>query len=390
MLSYLIKRNLRRPLSGLLVILFGLIMTLSLCALQTANEAAQARYDQMYDSIPVEVSVTNLSGTRSDNLEIPGWVMGLFDGEGVFTLDLADFVTDLQVKLRLPITEGPAHTLIGISSLEIASELSQEQNGSVIWRDGYDESILQSGDMVCIVPESLSERNKIRLVFQHKLDSGEFREYECGLTVVGTYVSDKGEGMLFCPLEVTEIIHQKLGQDRQIDAIRGRLKNNRDLAAFEKQAGYWFASPNPTGAKTPWNFGGYAYYPYALDVDDSLLKAAALSLENSLFINGVCTWLILVISAGAGFFISFLMIRQRKREIALMRTLGTGTGSILAGILVEQTALLLVGAVLGGVWFGWNPKERIGLFCGVYFAGLISALAVFLKNNLLRAIKEDE
>ena len=204
-----------------------------------------------------------------------------------------------------------------------------------------------------------------------------------------TAVSGMGSTMIFCPLAVAEEVFLGLAADREIDAISARVTDNRKLEDFRKIAGYWFAEPNPTGAKTEWNFAGYKYYPYALDIDDSLLRAAENSLENSLFINGLCTWLIFGLSAGAGFFISFLMIRQRKREIALMRTLGTGQGSIFLGLLTEQLLLVVLGIGIGGLWFRWQPAQRLLGFGFVYLLGLLCALAVFLRNNLILAIKEE-
>lgn len=391
MISYLKARLLRRPTPALAVLLFAAALTVSLCALQASNDAAEARYEELYRTLPVEVNVTNLAGTKSDDLAIPGWVLELFNGEGLFTMDLDEYVTDLQVRLRYPIMSGPGSTLIGISSLRIAPELAQENNGAVTWFPGYDESIFITEETVCIVSEQVAQQiQEAELSFIYSPDPlSPPNEHSCTLKIVGTYVSDSGSSMVFCPLAVAEEVFQGLAADREIDAISARVIDNRKLDQFRLFAASWFAEPNPTGTKTEWDFAGYKYYPYALDIDDSLLKAAENTLENSLFINGLCTWLIFGLSAGAGFFISFLMIRQRKREIALMRTMGTGQGSIFLGLLAEQMILVVLGITLGGCWFRWQPMERLTIFGGVYLAGLVTALAVFLRNNLILAIKEE-
>lgn len=391
MIPYLRARLLRKPVPSLAVLLCAAVLTFSLCALQASNDAAQARYEELYRTLPVGVNVTNLSGTKSDDLAIPGWVLELFNGEGLFSLDLDEYVTDLQVRLRYPIMSGPGSTLIGVSSLSIARELAQEHNGAVTWLDGYDEAVLATEEAVCIISEQVAgEMEEAELLFSYSRDPlSPPTTYSCTLKIVGTYVSDKGSTMVFCPLAVAEQVYRGLEADREIDAISARVIDNQKLPEFRKFAGYWFADPNPTGAKTEWDFAGYQYYPYALDTDDSLLRAAESTLENSLFVNGLCTWLIFGLSAGAGFFISFLMIRQRKREIALMRTMGTGQGSILLGLLAEQMILVVLGITLGGCWFRWQPMERLVFFGMVYLAGLLIALAVFLRSNLILAIKEE-
>lgn len=391
MISYLNARLRRRPIPALAVLVFAAVLAFSLCALEASNEAAEARYEELYRTLPVEVKVTNLAGTKQDDLAIPGWVFELFNGEGLFTLDLDKYVTDVQVRLRQPIMAGPGSTLVGLSSLGIAPELSQENNGAVTWYPGFDESVFTTEEPVCIVSEQVAEEMKeCELSFSYATDPlSPPNTYSCTLKIVGTYVSDSGSTMIFCPLAIAEEVFLGLAADREIDAISARVIDNRKLEDFRKIAGYWFAEPNPTGAKTEWNFAGYKYYPYALDIDDSLLRAAENTLENSLFINGLCTWLIFGLSAGAGFFISFLMIRQRKREIALMRTLGTGQGTIFFGLLAEQVFLVVLGIGIGGAWFQWEPVNRLSIFAAVYFAGLVTALVVFLRNNLILAIKED-
>ena len=51
---------------------------------------------------------------------------------------------------------------------------------------------------------------------------------------------------------------------------------------------------------------------------------------------------------------------------------------------------VILGAALGGGYFMWQPAARLGLFITVYFVGLTAALLIFLHNNLLSTMKEDE
>ena len=84
------------------------------------------------------------------------------------------------------------------------------------------------------------------------------------------------------------------------------------------------------------------------------------------------------------------MIRSRKKEIALMRTMGTGNLAVFFGMLFEQMACVLLGAAIGGAFSLWQPIQRIGLFVGIYAVGLMIALVVFMSTNLLSSLKEDE
>ena len=114
------------------------------------------------------------------------------------------------------------------------------------------------------------------------------------------------------------------------------------------------------------------------------------TLQKSLTISAVGTALIFLLSAGTGAVIGGLMIRSRKREIRLMRTLGTPDGRIFGSFALEQLACVVLGVVLGGAAFLWRPLEQLLLFVVIYALGLTLALLVFLRKNLMATIKEDE
>lgn len=397
------KRLRRAPLPALAVLLFSAVLAAALCFLQAENEAEQRSYEETCRTIPVTLTVCNLSGTQVSDLAAPGWVADLFSDSGKMGLGLTEYVTDLRIKSTCAIdngTEVGADFLVGVTSTQAEKRLLPENGGSVTWYSGYDDSVLSGDELVCLAPEGLTEDwdedtpgQQLKLWFYHKGrdEHGQEKEweYECFLTVAGTYRSGDGSA-LYCPYAVAELVCQKVSRDRVIDCVSATLSDNQRLAELENAADDWFAEPNATGARTPWNFADYEYYPYALDIDYSLLVKAAATLENSIFINRICTLLVFVLSAGAGFFVGFLMVRQRKREIALMRTLGARNGSVYLSFALEQMLCVVLGAFLGGAWFGWKPIGRLLIFAAIYFIGLTAALLVFLRQNLLTALKEDE
>lgn len=395
-----LKRICRVSLPTIGVILFAVIMSAVLCGLHASNEAELQSYNETYHAIPVRFSVTNLTGTRSEKLHAPGWVADLFTGGSWLSPDLSEFATDVQIKMAIDIADrDDASVLVGLTSLAIAKELHPENGCTINWYDSYDATILTTDKMVCIVPQKILIDNntseqvqELELKFMYTPQNGtltETKEYTCKLTVVGTYVSINDE-VIYCPYSVVEKIYLRLGRERDIDAISALLIDNDDLEKLRTSALYWFAEPNATGSKTKWDFGNYEYFPYALDINDDLLQKANIILQNSLTVNRICSVLVFSLSAGAGFFLGLLMIRSRKREIFLMRTLGTANGVIFVGFLLEQLFCVMVGTLLGGGAFLWNPFGKLAVFMGVYAVGLAIALLVLLQTNLLTAFKEDE
>ena len=131
-------------------------------------------------------------------------------------------------------------------------------------------------------------------------------------------------------------------------------------------------------------------YYHAFDINHLQLSQAQTNLENSMTVNQIAAVLVLALSAAAGAFIGFLMIRNQKKEIALMRTMGTPNSRIYMSFVIEQMVFVVLGAIVGGSKFMWNPVSWLVLFVCVYFIGLSAALLVMLRKNLLTTIKEDE
>ena len=398
MIKHTLKRMMRAPVEALAVLLFGAIIAGAICGLHAANEEAARNYETVYHTIPVKLTVTNLSATRSTDLEAPGWVLDVFTGESVYPRDISAYVKDISVKCshRIDKVNGisVAANLVGISRLESVGELSSESGGSVNWWDGYDETAFDQGGAVCIVPESmlgLLEEGTTELVmdFSYTQEYGykETVERQYTLAVAGTY---SGSGSVYCPYRQVEQVYISLGEEREIDSLSATLVDNDLLEELRSVSTYWFPAPNAKGTQTPWGKYGFEYYPYALDINDDLLVKTATTMQNTITVNRVCGAVIYVLSAGAGFLIGFLMVRSRKREIALMRTMGTPDSSIYFGFVLEQMLCVVVGIALGGAYNRWEPIERLGILAAIYFVGLTAALVIFLRKNLLTTIKEDE
>ena len=85
-----------------------------------------------------------------------------------------------------------------------------------------------------------------------------------------------------------------------------------------------------------------------------------------------------------------MVIRARKRDIALMRAVGASQSRIFAEFLLEQMLCVFLGIVMGGSYTLWQPLNDLALFGLLYIVSLFASLAVFLRKNLLTTIKEDE
>lgn len=394
MLRYVFKRTSRTPIPALGVLLFAATLCAVLCGLQKANDAELERYNETHRTIPVHVCVTNLSGTTMTNLGISSRFAEKFESEEY----LGRYMTDLQKVCKHAIQGEPSDSkLVGVTSLALSPELWADNGAVIEWHSGWGEQVFAGSEAVCLIPHGMAVQTdeqtgeKYMDLYFEAMYRDELIAHTLRLQVVGTYRGGDGKS-IYCPYTVCEQVYTALNEFLAVQAMQGTLKSNDDLESFKSEARKWFAEPNPLGEKTPCTGTDfiYDYYPFALSIQDELLQRAAATLQTSIAINRVCSIIVLVLSAAAGFLISFLTVRSRQKEIALMRTMGTPNQVIFAGFAVEQMTCVTLGAVAGGAYFLWQPASRLLLFVSVYFVGLTSALGIFLNNNLMLSIKEAE
>lgn len=391
MLKRIFRHIRREPLPCVAVFLFAAILSLILCILRQTRVEEMANYEKAYDSVPVYFTVTNLDGTQPDDT-IEGWAANLYYPESNLEPSFSEYVKDMALKMTYSAHEPERGSIdvIGVSSFRMLPELTEGYGGSVTWVVGYDESLFASDESACLVPEGYTEDDEIILNFDY-IDQNTYEHWHCtqSFTVAG-YFTSRGTDQIYCPYDTLAKVQSTIHAPYDLIGISAMLNDNTRLEELRQAADHWFARPNKTGKPTPWGHYGYEHYPYALDIDDSLLQSLNATMERSMTVNRLSALAIFLLSAGAGFLVGFLMIRSRKREIMLMRTLGCTDQDIYREFTAEQMLCAATGTVLGGGYALWQPVDQLCLFLGIYFVGLSLALVFFLRKNLLTTIKEDE
>ncbi len=306
-----------------------------------------------------------------------------------------------QMAFTLSMYQMEYETLIGLTSKALPPNLTAQRNCVITWYEGFDATCLDSEEeMFLLMPEKLELEDidktapgtQVRLYEVCQVFGGyingqpQFREmeYECIATVAGTYTNSIDSPDIYCSFEPLLTCAARSGQTASLNYVSATMLDNTQQAELREMCNEWFNNP-----EDPEMMPAY-YQGYTLVINNETLENLRTTLENSIAVNEICTLLVFVLSAGAGFFLGFLMIRSRKREIILMRTLGRANFSIYLSYAFEQMLCILAGAALGGLAFQWHPIERLGIFVGIYFVGLSAALILFLNSKLLTNVKEDE
>lgn len=395
MWNLICKRILRSPIPALGVLLFAVAMAVVLQSLDQSKLEAQEYYREIYNQIDVTCTVTDLRGTKSDGLYLSNLIVGEFTEALPWAKEskLLPLIENVKIKSRHPLSGlQEDRMLVGINSLKIAPELWPENGCTIFWNGGFDTSMFETSGLVCIIPQALvkeltrgqEQGAQVEQIPIHlKLEDAYWNhfpepgDYHGTMQVAGVYEGGD-QKTVYCAWITLMEIWDEMGQCESAAAISATLRNNDQVQALRQTAaavGLAESDPNADPSDS-W---------LALDIDDSKLQQADLTLRNSLRVNQLSALLVFVLSAGAGFLIGFLMIRSRKREISLMRTMGTPNWHISISFVAEQMLCVTAGSLLGV----GAPLHKIAIFVAVYCAGLSAALLIFLHKNLLTILKEE-
>ncbi len=431
----------RAPVRAVAVLLFAAVITMIICALQASNEAELRNYEETWKSVPITVTVTDPLKTKNGFFDVSKWVYDLFTKEEPIKFydvsaakdfneskqikpstpsaefSLAEYVKDIQVKKQQLIDtingeEFRNPLLYGIPSLASDKQLLPDYGCVITWKEGYDESIFAGEELLCLVPEDMAElydNGKGESVLYFSAQSNTpvviidengnmeidypIKEYTCTLKIAGTYTAGD-ELSIYCPLSVLEQVYIEMDAMEIIWSLSATLADNTRLEEFREKASYCFVEPASSDEKLHWGF--YAnnvyneFYEYALDINDDALFDLSAILEDSIKFNRNVTLIVVALSVVSGFLVGFLMVRRRKRDIMLMRMVGESNARVYAGFALEQMICIVLGIVIGGAYYKWNPINNLAIFAVAYFVALSLALTIFMSKKLIKNIKEDE
>lgn len=387
MTPYFFKQMRKRTGLCLVVVLTALAFSLALCMLQRSRDQMAVRIEEVYDNLEVRCSVTNLTGTQSDRLNLPEWVLRLF----------TPYVRDVQVRSTVYCTQPGGtvpHALSGITGLAADSALQPDSGCTILWREGFDASVFQGRGYSLLLPEELAawEDEDGYVTLEFSPSSGETEQHR--FLVVGTYAG--GAGRLYCPWWVARQLCLDVYGAITMDSLSAAMADNRRIDQFWDEYGNrYFVEPTRDGTPVPWE-GSLMYrtYPFALAIYDDTLVKTVDQLHQNQKLLGLVSWLLGLSAFGVGAVFSILLLRHRSRELKLQYILGQARGGILLWALVEHGLLSLLGAAIGAGGFcvafrtapAWGP---VAVFWGMNLAGtalayLLTMRRTFLETNLGR------
>ena len=226
----------------------------------------------------------------------------------------------------------------------------------VAWVEGYDRSVFAGDAMVCLMPNDWQS------------DYGEIWECWIGqksytFTVAGIYgnkFSSRDNGSVYyCPVNALKAIYEAEGLAFTYCGMEMDLQNLSRLDHFKAQMKKLELDTGDT----------------RMVINDSQLQTITSQLRRQVRLLETLLPVLLGLIAAIGFGSSFLLLRSRRREAAVLRSLGMKRSAVFASFLLEnllQAILgLLIGCVIGGLAFGSGALQPtyLAALLGCYLLG---------------------
>lgn len=357
---------LRRKFKSIIVLMTSLILVLFITFYASSVDKHLQTLDELYTSIDVTAHMTNWNGSSTENLRISeDIIMTLSDsgfiGQEYYTRNLL-FLTipwdeDNPQKMIYELNTFTPK-LIGANDIRSIPDFSHENASIPDFIDGHDEGIFTSNENVAIFSTNFLNSNNLSLGDEVQITVVEGSEYynpqdlrirygTVSLKIVGQYESSMFNSPVYIPWDTMSQIYNDLEIPPKWDTARYILQDTQNLDQFRallRSEGFNF--PGQKDEERNPSLPGFV-------IQDRILNTATSSVTNYVNFMMALYPVIYILCALIGFLVSYLLIRIRKPEFAIMRSMGTSKLKTFLSFFIEQSFLSAFGVALSLIFIAF-------------------------------------
>ncbi len=392
-------RSLRDTLLTLLTYVMVLVLILSA---QQSALSRQAMLDDMVKSIPVVAQLTDPQGSRSTNLQILNTDLAPYREGGrwahfVGELNIGAVATTFaNVFIRDPADQGdgePLKSYYGAGSLVgITSERADPalENAVFTYDAGYDRTVWASMEPVCMITEDLRECVTqmadgsfidLEFIVHHSGPGGGSEYVKLMLRVIGTV---PGKKTMYTPFYYVkqEMYDQGGRYTLNTDRLSFTFSDNTLIDDFRSSVTSLYVVPDQMRP----NFN----FMLGLVIKDARYLQLKQEAEKNLAIFRLMQPVLYLCAVGAGVLLMVMQLRARKREMAIIRSVGCSVRRVLMQCLTEYALICLpVTALAPLIWPDMPPYAAVAVFAA-FMAGAAATILRFACIPLGRQIRSLE
>lgn len=363
-LRYTLLHIRRRPLQFLCVFVAVSLLGCLLLSVHTSMQVRQTSLDTLVDSSEVWCVIGRVGNAR--------WAASAHHVSQLLQPDAGDFaafvdayVTDVRAKATLNVspTGMPAEveaTFLTCWEADDSLRLLDERRLTMVQE--YDTSCLRGSETVCIAGSMVAPLGA-SLTFALPENCG---GTEITVRVVGTITDDDS---IYLPWTLYESSIPDLYAATPADSVSFRLKDNHLIDAFRQEAAAFYAPEHASS-------GEYPSYEHTLVIRDAQFRENTTAAERNLTMMRMLTPAFLVMALGIGLLLVALMLRTRRTEYAILRSMGQSAKFILLQSVTET----LLAAVPGCTF-------ALIVLRSAEIAQLLPLLIAFVLGGLLPVIR---
>lgn len=358
-------KNTLRNIKTLIIV--AMVATISTVFIMTFGHSITLHEEELamsYEQFEVKAYVTGATANAVPKLSIA-------DAEKITS---SGFVAQFGLMAEYKLSKY--EILRGVNNIKIDPSLERFLT-SVVWKEGYDVSIFEGCELVCLVPAG------INVLPGEQIEVSIYGE-TIPLIVAGTYGSGRQSAfdvnIYYCPVATLKKICMDYGEEFTYCAMEMILCNLPQLDLFKAQM-----------SEVGLNRGSAR-----IIINDAQMQKITGEMQHQIVIMKVIFSVLLMIVSAIAFIISVLLLRGRRREAAVMRSLGVSQVRIMYIFVIEGCIQTSLGVLFGGMlvmtfWESMTLQARYILL--VWFSFIIGDLLAALKIssvNVFTAMTEKE
>ena len=381
-----IRRDMKNSLAALLSYFAVLALLLSV---QQATQSRQNALDAMISSMEIRCTVSDGYGVETDGLGITELnYLPLFD-DGV----LAEYVCD--VRMSAFFTANVSFSNCALKAITSDQAVQELLSAPIAYDAGIDQTMWQNNEKWCVISTDLLNDTYIGEDGHRYIDvlgrfdapdpEKDISEYRVNIPltfrVVGTAAV---KSSVYCPFNMLRNLCQ--AQNPSItfwaDGCSFRVRDNHRLSELRSALRGFFAEASYSNPSS--------LHPHAVMIHDDLYLKQTQAAQKNLAIMQLMQPILYLCALGAGVMLVVMQMRGRKKEMAVIRSLGAGRLRVMAQSILEYALICLAVTLFALlVWRELSPMTVLGVWMA-FMAGALCTIVRFSMIPLVKQIRELE
>ena len=288
--------------------------------------------------------------------------------------------------------------------------------------DGYDESFFQSDECVCAMPETYLDKLGYKLgdyvsICVFTSDDEHIDTVIRDALIIASFEKAASKNNIYMPLSFNyyeyymlyfsndTVVGRKLSIKTPIEELDLYKNHGGHYDILEEHFPYSSVALKLTELRTLNEYkdklidmgyspvGSFGKARTWVVIKDNLLNESIVNINRHLSYMTLLFIVVYILAVAIGFVLSYLLTKNRRSELALMRSMGTGRARTFFILLLEQLLLSLIGGALGiGIlWLIYReilPMQWYG-FAGYficYWIGVMISVAIMNRVDVIKIL----